>query len=254
MKRFIFFTFCFFTFFSLQTLASDPDTLRIIEAAREPLGAPPEEWEHILPKKHRVYTTYSIDRSIDGQYLRIRSNSSDSWLELALDAIDVAKYNVMEWQWKVDKFPKLGFEQENSNDDFAIRIELIYDFKSDYKNPLNILRKGFFTSVFKWYPPELIVSYVWSINVPTEKPYVSPNSDYTIVMPIVSNDVVKNRWLKERREIGKDLVLLYQNHKLYLKKIRIRSDTRDSLTSAESGLKYIYLITEKPSDDSEAQK
>lgn len=249
MKHQILFTLLFLAFFSHQIYGSEPDTLRIIDINRESLGEPPEEWEHILPKKYRVYTNYSVERSIDGPYLRARSNSTASWLEINLDNIDVTKYNVMVWQWKVDKFPDVGWEQEASNNDFALRIELVYDFKGSYKNPLNIIRKGLLTSIFKRYPPELIISYVWAVNVPPGKPYVSPNSNRTIVIPVESSEYIKSRWIKERWDIGKDLKDIYKDHDLVLKKIRIRSDTEDSSSITESGLKYIYLIAEDPEGD-----
>ena len=232
--------------FSHQAFGSEPDTLKIIDLTNGPLGAPPEEWEHILPNNHRIYTNYSVERSIDGPFLLARSNSTGSWLELNIENIDITHYITMEWRWKVDKFPDVGWEQEPSFDDFALRIELVYDFKGSYKNILNILRKGLFTSIFKRYPPELIISYVWSINVPSYKPYASPHSSRTMVIPIESNNIIKNRWIKEKRNIKKDLDLLSEGKKLVLKKIRICSDTDNSSSIAESGLKYIYLIAENP--------
>jgi len=246
MKHKILFTLLLLSYFSHQTYGSEPDTLRIIDINGESLGKPPEKWEHILPKNHRVYTNYAVIRSIDGPYLRARSNSTGSWLEMNLDNIDVTKFNVMVWQWKVDKFPDVEWEQESSNSDFALRIELVYDFKGGYKNPLNIIRKGLITSIFKRYPPELVISYVWAVNVPSGKPYVSPNSNHTIVIPVESSKYIKSRWIREKWDIEKDLKNLYKDRDLVLKKIRIRSDTDDSSSITESGLKYIYFIAEIP--------
>ncbi len=246
MKYHIFFSLLFLTLFPHQTHSAEPDTLRVIDIDRVSLGEPPVEWKHILPKKHYVYSNYTIERSIDGPYLRARSNSTASWLEIKLNDIDVTKYNIMAWQWKVDSFPDVKWEQESANDDFAIRIELVYDLKGSYKNPLNILRKGLIKSIFKRYPPELIISYVWAVNVPTGKSYVSPNSNNTIVIPVESSKYIKELWIKERWDIEKDLKQLYKDHNLVLKKIRLRSDTDDSSSIAESGLKYIYFIAENP--------
>ncbi len=234
------------TEFSHQAFGDLPDTLKVIETFNLQPGAPPEEWEHILPKKHRIYTNYSVERSIDGTFLLARSNSTGSWLELDMDDIDLNNYSTMEWQWKIDIFPDVMWENEPSSDDFALRIELVYDYKGSNKNILNIIRKGLITSIFKLYPPELIISYVWSVNVPSYKPYTSPNSSRITIIPIESNDVIKNRWIKEKRNIKKDLELLSGSQKLVLKKIRIRSDTDNSSSLAKSGLKYIYLTTESP--------
>ncbi|GAI93536.1 unnamed protein product, partial [marine sediment metagenome] len=189
----------FFIFFSNKTFGATPDTLKIFNAAEEELGIPPEEWKNTLPQNQLVYTNYSIERSIDGQYLRTISNSSASWLELNMEENDVSNYKIMAWEWKVDRFPEVGFEKNEEYDDFGLRIELVYDFKGSSKNVLNIIRKGLIRTIFKRYPPELIVSYVWSINVPSNIPYVSPSSNRTMILPIESNDIIKSRWMKERR-------------------------------------------------------
>ena len=251
MKQYIIsviFALLYFAFPPDQTFGSEPDTLKIFDVSLTPAGVIPEKWEHILPRRHRLYTNYSVERSIDGRYLRARSNSTGSWLELKLDTVDVTKYNIMVWQWKVDRFPDVEWEQESSHDDFALRIELVYDFKGDAKNPLNIIRKGLIKSIFQLYPPEIIISYVWSINVPSGKPYPSPNSDRTMVIPVESSEYIKGRWMKEKINIKNDLELLYKDRKLYLKKIRIRADTENSSSITESGLRYIYLIAEDSED------
>jgi len=242
------FPFVILMFYILPVSAggAESDTLVVFEASATEPGTLPEHWEHILPPKHRVYTNYVVERSIDGPFLLIRSASTSSWLELDLSDRNLADFTIMEWQWKVDRFPKVEWEQEPSSDDFALRIELVYDFKGSGWNILNAIKKGLITSIFRGYPPELIVSYVWSVNVPSDRPYVSPESKRTVIIPIESNDVIKNRWIKEKRNIRKDYNLLRKNTDLVLKKIRIRSDTDNTSSISESGLKYIYLSTINP--------
>jgi hypothetical protein len=163
--------------------------------------------------------------------------------------LDVSRHPFLEWQWKVDIFPEVEFEKNVSYDDFALRIELVYDYRGSYKNIINILKKGVITSILHRYPPDLIVSYVWSVNVPTDKAYVSPGSKRTTIIPIQSNNVIKSRWIKEKRDIRKDLAILGRRNDIVLKKIRIRADTDNSSTMAESGLKYIYLVTGESDTD-----
>ena len=235
---------CFFILlFSHKIFGAEPDTLRIIDIPNNLRGELPSNWKHILPKKNRAYTNYSIEQSSTGPYLRALSSATSSWLEINMNDLDVAEYQIMEWVWQVNQFPETEWEMDRSDDDFAIRIEFVYDFKGGKKNILNILRKGLFTSIFKRYPPELIVSYVWSLNVPVEKPYQSPHSKRMKIIPIESDVAMQGRWVKEKRNILDDLVLFKREKTpLVLKKIRIRSDTENVPTIAESGIKYIYLI------------
>jgi len=222
-----------------------PDTLKVFCPPGDGSTGIPSEWKHVLPKKNRASTSYSIERLNGEPYLRAVSSATDSWLELDVGDIDVSEYPVMEWMWMVNQFPETEWEMNRENDDFAIRIELLYDYKGGKKNILNIVRKGLLKSVFMHYPPELVVDYVWSLNVPPEKAYRSPSAKNTMVIPIESDTVMQGRWVRERRNILDDLVSFNgEKTKLVLKKIRIRSDTESVPSVAESGLKYIYLIPE----------
>ncbi len=222
--------------------ASEPDTLVVFDATEENPGELPVDWEHILPKDQFIYTTYNIERSIDGNYLRARSAASGSYLEMDLGEIDISDYRYLSWQWKVDRFPEVEWEQDEESDDFAIRIELVYDFKGSAKNPLNIMRKGVVISLFKWYPPQRIISYVWSVNVPSQESFESRSEFHTSIIPIESSNIIKSRWLRERIDLWNDLNIRESGKNLTLKKIRIRVDTDNTGSMSESGLKFIHLI------------
>ena len=53
--------------------AAEPDTLKVFDAAEIEPGTLPENWKHVLPRGDLVYTNYSVERSIEGRYLRVRS-------------------------------------------------------------------------------------------------------------------------------------------------------------------------------------
>ena len=240
----------FLILFSYQAFGAQPDTLRIIDIMNGASGEPTEPWKHILPKKHRAYTNYSFEQASEGTYLRALSSGTGSWLELDLKDVNVSKYQLMEWVWKVDLFPETEWEKNKSHDDFAIRIELVYDYIGGKINILNIIRKGLINSIFKRWPPELIVSYVWSLNVPAGKPYQSPRSKRMMIVPVESDVALQGRWVHERRNIWEDLHSFKGKKSLLaLKKIRIRSDTDDVPTIAESGIRYIYLVSVKDEEN-----
>lgn len=234
----------FLTIIPPRAHCAEADTLRVFNAATAALGEPDEGWIHVLPKNHRAFTNYEVVRSVGGNYLRAISSSTGSWLEYDLGQIDITDYPVMEWVWMVTTLPETQWEENQDWDDFAIRVELVFDFKGG-KSPFNILRKGLIDALFRGYPPELVISYVWSVNVPVDELYRSPSNKYTVVIPIESQFSGTGKWLTERRDILADLNSLQTSKKnapLYLKKIRIRADTIDSSTFAESGIKSIMLL------------
>ena len=200
-----------------------------------------ENWQHILPKKQKAYTNYIVDHEENRTILLLRSGGTGSWIEKDLGEIDIRKYPRMEWTWMVNQLPEVDWEQEKSDDDFAIRIELVFDHKGSAFNIINMFKKGLFRTVFKHGKPELIISYVWARRVPAEKSYISPEDSRIIVFPIESGSGKPGLWMDESRDISEDLKIFTQDTRIVLKKIRIRSDTDNSLSNAESGLKKLII-------------
>ncbi len=228
-----------------SALSDDNATITVIDLANNPSTSIPDTLRHVMPKKSRFSTNYSIEDGENGLYLRAMSSGTSSWLEMNLDDVDPETIPFMEWQWLVNEFPETEWENRKNEDDYAIRIELVYDRKGSVKNPLNIIRKGLIKSIFKGYPPELVISYVWSKNVPPDESFVSPTSKNTIIIPVESDVAMMGRWVTERRNIFNDYESLWENPaNLCIKKIRIKADTESVPSVSESGLKYLRFTTE----------
>ena len=86
--------------------------------------------------------------------------------------------------------------------------------------------------------------------MPAGKPYQSPRSKRMMIVPVESDVALQGRWVHERRNIREDLHSFKGKKSLLaLKKIRIRSDTDDVPTIAESGIRYIYLVSVKDEEN-----
>ena len=243
MRNYLLFLIGLFTVFhSLSFSAAQTGAVHIADFSSLSPNSLPEDWIQILPKKQKAYTDYSVIRESNDTFLRARSNGTGSYIEKDLGQIDVAQFPIMEWTWMVSRFPEVEWEEDKSDNDFAIRIELVYDFKGSAFNILNIIRKGLIRTVFLHYPPEVIISYVWALKVPAEVHFVSPDNKRMMTMPIESGKSMKGRWIQEQRNIKKDFDKFIANKHIVLKKIRIRADTDNSLTGAESGIKKISLF------------
>lgn len=225
----------------ISSFAAAPDTLTVADISRDSVDEIPKGWENILPKKHRVFSNYAVRYDADGPYIHASANAAGSWMERDLGELDVSRYPVLEWEWKTTSFPTVEWERNEKQDDFTIRLELVYDFRGGKRSFLNLARKGLITSLFRGNPPELIVSYVWSVEVPINEPY--QNGVRTTVVPIESGVHMSGRWMRERRDILADFKqFLPERRNVVLKKIRIRCDTDDSGSTAESGIRNIRLI------------
>ena len=235
--------FLFLAFSAPVSNAAEPDTLFVADISRDTAGESPKEWVNVLPPKQKVYTNFTVEYLETGPYIRAVSNSADSWIEREPGNLDISQYPVIEWEWMVDVFPAAEWERNASEDDFAIHLELVFDYRGGSANPLYLIRKGLITSLFRHNPPVLILSYVWSVGVPVDKDYRSPEDDRIIVIPVESGSSVIRRWFHETRNVHADLTRLLPGEKhLVLKKIRIRSDTDNSGSKAESGIRNIRFI------------
>lgn len=233
-----------------RLFAALPDSLPVTDISRDTVDQPPKGWTQNLPGNQRVFTTYMVAYAETGPYIRAVSNSAGSWLERDMSGVDVRNCPVLEWEWMVNVFPEVEWERNREDDDFAIRLELLYDYPGGRWNILKYIRKGLIASLFRGNPPVLTISYVWSVGVPAGKEYRSPESDRIAVVPLESGTSLVRRWLHERRNIRDDLERLApEEKKLVLKKIRIRCDTEDSRTRAESGIRDIRLIAEEQADE-----
>ena len=182
---------------------AQPDTILVSDISRDTTGKTPSGWENVLAKKQRLYTEYTVEYDNRGPYVRAVSRSAGSWIERPLGGIDISRHAFLEWDWMVSSFPKVEWERNKDEDDFAIRVELVFDYRGNGLNPIYLMRKGLITYLFRQNPPALVLSYVWAAEVPVDKDYQSPESHTTRIIPLESGIYTVRRWLSERREIGR---------------------------------------------------
>lgn len=231
---------------SLPASAAEPDTLAVTTISRDTVDRTPSGWTEVLPPKARGYSSYTVRYDASGPYIHAAAHSTGSWIERDVGEIDISRHPVIEWDWETIRFPDVQWERNEKQDDFALRIELVFDYRGGKWNILHLLRKGLITTMFGGNPPVRVLSYVWSVEVPAEESYPSPGSDRVTIIPIESGIYMTRRWMHERRDVRADLArLLSGEPHIVLKKIRIRCDTDDSGSSAEGGVRNIRLIGEK---------
>jgi hypothetical protein len=220
-----------------------PDTVYVADVSRDTAGEPPKEWEHVLGKKQRVYGNYTVEYDQSGPGIHLRSNSAASWIEREVGSIDPAVYPLLEWEWMVSSFPKVEWERNKGEEDFAVRLEVVFFYRGSVWNPLNIMRRGLFQFLFRRNSPVYVFSYVWSVGVPVDTGFESTGSKNTMIIPVESGPFTVRRWLRERHDIRSDIKKYFPEEKhLVIKRIRILSDTDDSRSQAESGIRNIRFV------------
>ena len=215
--------------------------LTIFNSEETPAGQLSEPWHHVLPPSSKSYANYEIREGRGGRFLFMQSGGADSWLVRDMDSIDPHDFPMMSVMWMVSNLPTTEWEADEGQSDFACRIEFIYDYTLNSFNPLYIARKGLITRFFRGNPPEMIISYVWSKNLPPNSEFISPEGDHIVIIPLENEMSPQNRWIETKHDIAADFDRLIDNRNIVLKKIRIRCDTGDTGTTASSAIRSIIL-------------
>ena len=228
----------------MKNSIQNASTLTILDSAEIPTGQLSKPWHHILPPSSKSYANYEIRDGRDGRFLFMQAGGADSWLERDLDSIDPHEYPMMSLMWMASSLPATEWEADAGQSDFACRIEFIYDYTLNSFNPLYIARKGLITRFFQGNPPEMIISYVWSRNLPPNGEFNSPEGDHIVIIPLENEMSPQNRWIETKHDIAADFDRLIDNRNIVLKKIRIRCDTGDTGTTASCAIRSITLTAD----------
>lgn len=216
----------------------------ILDSAAIPTGQLSAPWRHILPETSKSYANYEVREGRDGRFLYMQSGGADSWFERDLGSINPHNYPEMSLTWMVSQIPATEWEANAGQTDFACRIELVYDYTYNSFNPLYIARKGLINRFFRGNPPEMIISYVWSKNLPPNDDFISPEGNNIIIIPLENEMSPQNRWIETKRNIANDFDRLIDSRNIVLKKIRIRCDTGDTGTTASCAIKTLILAAD----------
>lgn len=179
-------------------------------------------WEE---KEFNDYTRYEIINEKESYALAARSESSASGYVKAL-SVDLESTPFLNWEWRIDvPLPPLN-EYEKEGDDYAAR--------------LYVIRSG---GLFFW--KTIALNYVWSSKTSTgdiwDNAYAGENAK---MLAARDSSDPNNQWIKEKRNVLKDLRKAFGEEITEIDAIAIMTDSDDSGLSAGASYRKIFFSSE----------
>lgn len=184
-----------------------PTALSILDAGNTATGRLPDGWRL---KVKRGIADLAVIGEGDNRAIRFRSRGSSFAIERAVD-VDINRYPVLAWNWKVRELPAGGDFRHNSTDDQAAQVLVVF---ADHR----------------------ILSYIWDTSAPKGLFQSASSLPLLHIYALVcqSGPEGLNRWSPEAHNLMQDYQRAYDGPAPGVKGIRLQINTQHTDGSAES--------------------
>lgn len=180
---------------------------------------------------------------IDGgvRAVRLHSKATLTFLEKTV-RIDIKKYPVVSWKWKVENILSGIDERTNEGDDHPIRIFFVFEPDKAEQSLWFRLRRFIYLDRVHGHPfGGRFTEYLWSSHLEAEEIINDPGKAWQKLMVVEGGSSKLNQWLSYRRNLYQDFKALYNEEPRDLIFVGILNDTdqsRQEATSYVADLKF----------------
>jgi hypothetical protein len=170
-------------------------------SAQSPAQSVPAGWEQIRFGENESSTTYDLVRGDSAVVVRARSENGASGL-ITRQRVDLARYPILEWRWKVERLPQNADVATDTTDDAAARLYVTFDYDGlglIDRFKLMLLRRFGYAEA-----PSRALNYLWATERAGEDPIASPYTDQIMMLPIRTGGARTGQWVQERRNVLAD--------------------------------------------------
>jgi hypothetical protein len=183
----------------------------------------PQGWNPLRFKNVLKPTEYSVVR--DGDSVVVRAESRASASGLARDvSIDLTKYPVVAWRWKVVNLVAHGDVTRKQGDDYAARLYITFAYESD---KVSWSRKAKYKAGRLLFGdiPIAAINYIWDRVTPVDT--VTPNAytDFVQMIVVETGGANVGRWMNEERNLFNDYQRAFGGEPPKVNGVAIMTDT-----------------------------
>jgi hypothetical protein len=155
-----------------------------------------KSWRPLHFPKIKEHSTYSIESTEDGNFLKAESNASASAMVYS-KTFNVFEYPLIRWRWKISNVYKKGNAREKSGDDYPIRVYIIFKYNPEKTSFGKKIKYGLAKKLYGEYPPDSSLNYIWANRKHTENVITSPytNEQKMIILQTGAQNI--NKWQQE---------------------------------------------------------
>jgi len=182
------------------TVRAEPNVPRF---SAMPPGGPIQGWEALKPAPKANDTQYTLVRENGQTILKAQAESAMSGL-LHVIRVDVQRYPLMRWRWKIEAPLKTSNMRTRAGDDYAARLYVMFDYPSD-KLPFGT-RAGIklAESLYGQKIPTAALNYVWDNRQPIGTIQPNTYTDRARMIVVRSGGERAGQWVTETRDLAAD--------------------------------------------------
>ncbi len=154
------------------------------------------------------------DEDEDAKVLRMRSEKASFYIYREMN-MDVRKFPLLSWKWKITKLPEGADARKNTSDDQAAGIYVIFPKFPSFVN-------------------SKLIAYVWETSAPVGaivKSRKNPMVHYIVVRSGTRN---LDEWITEKRNVLDDYRRVFGSEPPELGGVALAVDADDTFSNAES--------------------
>lgn len=226
-----------------------PDFLRIGSFSElSPSGDLPEGWEQIRFGKNESSTTYALTQSDSTVVVQARSNNGASAL-ITRQRVDLNRYPVLEWRWKVESVPEGADVAKDTTDDAAARVYVTFDY--DDLGVVDRLKLMLLRRVGYSEAPSRALNYLWAARLDRDDVQESPYTDQIQMLAVRSGSTQVGEWVRERRNVLADYRRVFGEDPPPVNGVAIMTDTDNTGSTAKAY--YGDIVFRRASDGQEGR-
>jgi hypothetical protein len=147
--------------------------------------------------------------------LRLRSERNSFALHRDL-VLDLRRYPILSWSWKVSRLPNGGDVREAGRDDQAAQVYVVFP---------------------RWPSPRKtsdVIGYVWDARAPVGLKLTHPKAANVRIVVLESGPGRLDKWLREERNVAEDYRALFGRQPPRAGKVALMIDSNDTRSDAEA--------------------
>lgn len=165
-------------------------------------------WE---AKVFKGRTDYRVVREVTGNVLRAESHGVASALILR-QQIDLRKFPVLSWRWKVQNVLAKGDARTKDGDDYAARVYVVFPH---------------------WFFPKTrAINYIWANKLQSGTALPNAYTSKAIMIALESGEEHAGKWMLESRNVYADYLAIFGEEPPLAGAIAIMTDTDNTGSSA----------------------
>jgi len=189
-----------------------------------PLTGPPPGWEL---KEFTGKAEIAVRQ--DGEHIVVHLTSRGTSFALFRDVpLDITRYPILKWSWKVTELPAGGDIRQKTTDDQAAQLYVVFP-------------RGLVHAV-----QSHLLGYLWDTTAPVgtkvSSPQPCPPTCNTKVIVLQSGAQKLGQWVEERRNILEDYRALFGQEPPKVGRVAVMIDSNDTKGKAESFFRELVFF------------